>query len=55
MSMEEVELRHAQQDIGRMSIRIYQGAREEAESRGDAFWATVAAMYAMIKQGNEEG
>lgn len=54
MSLEDVEIRHAQKDMGRMAIRIYQGAREESESRLDALWATAAAIFAMVASTRNE-
>lgn len=43
-------------DIGITAVRVMRGARSEAESWREAFWATVALLIAMMaKPENEEG
>lgn len=50
------EERHQQQSMGALAGNTYVGAKAECESRVDAFWATVAMLVAMFRQGDvEEG
>lgn len=44
----DIENAKAQRDLGVLAVRVYQGAREEAGSWREAFWATVALLLAMV-------
>jgi hypothetical protein len=43
-----LEEERGQRDIGVLAVRVYAGARAEASSSREAFWATVAALVAMM-------
>ena len=51
--IDDIENRKGNIDLGRMVVQVFAGAREEADSWGEAFWATVAYFAAMFKQGQE--
>jgi hypothetical protein len=44
----QVEDAHGQRNLGIVAVRVYQGAREEAGSFPEAFWATVALLLSMM-------
>lgn len=49
----QVEDAKAQHDLGVLAARVYRGAREESSSAREAFWATVALLAAMFREGKE--
>lgn len=53
-ALSNIEDAKTQRDIGVMAVRIYQGAREEGESRRDAFVVLVAWFRAMLMHGRDE-
>jgi hypothetical protein len=46
--IEDIEQDQAMHDLGRTAVKLYRGATSESDSRRDAFWATVAALVAML-------
>jgi hypothetical protein len=51
--LEDIENRKAQQDIGTLGYRIYDGARKDGASRLDALLVAVAWFRAMINASND--
>lgn len=51
--LEDIENRKANEDMGRMAVQVFAGARDEADTWAEAFWATVAYFVGMFKQANE--
>lgn len=51
--LEDVENRKAQQDIGALGLRVYEGARIDGASRLHALLVTVAFFRAVIHGGDD--
>lgn len=45
--MTDIEDKQGNIDMGKLAIRVYQGAQEESASRHEAFMATVAFFIGM--------
>jgi len=54
-ALQDIEEANAQRGIGTIAVRVYRGARDETEIRPEAFWATVAVLVAMFKNGEHTG
>lgn len=52
--IKDIEDRKANEDTGRVIVQIFAGARDEAKTWSEAFWATVAFLTAMFKQHEED-
>lgn len=52
--LEAIESRHGIEGLGALAVQVYTGATREADSPTEAFWATVAALVAMLNQAPQE-
>lgn len=47
--LSDVENKKGNEDMGLMAIRVFHGAKQEAEGTHEAFLATVAFFYGMFR------